>query len=261
LYKKESVAISDPWNYTLFEKDSITSTIYTSDSIVYFYNKFSTNYNNGIDTMLNQILVYKKSVCREMLEGVTEWEYLTPALSFGDTTVYNNNYLYWRKNNYYGLDTIGNESYQRIVIYWSGHIQDITDCKSSISVSDSDFEVYFNTLYGFSKELYFGWGLSIYEVIGGIIDGKKYGITDLPTSLPNGNSVNSLIIYPNPAQDFISINPAGRIYRYKICNLFGETMLDGISEGKNIDISRLGKGLYFMKINIESITYFKKFIK
>ena len=63
----------------------------------------------------------------------------------------------------------------------------------------------------------------------------------------------SFLVYPNPADDQISVTINGD---YRITNVFGQIMLTG-HESQNIDVSCLASGVYFL--NVDGII--RKFIK
>ena len=67
------------------------------------------------------------------------------------------------------------------------------------------------------------------------------------------NSLPEVKIYPNPANGHFFVENAVESEIY-IFNIKGEmiTSLDGNNEKQSIDISRLSKGLYFVKILDES---------
>lgn len=73
---------------------------------------------------------------------------------------------------------------------------------------------------------------------------------------------NSITIYPNPAQDILSLvsnNDLG-IIRYRIINTTGISIMEGLTESK-INISQLESGLYFILFEDKGIVTSNKFIK
>lgn len=76
------------------------------------------------------------------------------------------------------------------------------------------------------------------------------------------NHVNQLQVFPNPAQNSLSINlidnnNIGKIY---VFDLFGKLMQqhDGVSQ---IDVSKLSSGSYIIQVEVNDITYRVKFTK
>ncbi len=70
-----------------------------------------------------------------------------------------------------------------------------------------------------------------------------------------------LTIYPNPAKDMISIRSADNVIglNYRVLDVLGRTLLSGKFEDIEINVSKLGSGIYFLKIEEAGSSY--KFIK
>jgi len=84
--------------------------------------------------------------------------------------------------------------------------------------------------------------------------GSNIGISENSNTLP-------IIIYPNPASTTINISfPSNTNYQIQIINTFGEILLT-MQNQKSIDISQFPEGIYFIKIDQDNHTYFKKIIK
>jgi len=83
-------------------------------------------------------------------------------------------------------------------------------------------------------------------------------ITDNATGL-NNIGENSLLIYPNPAIDFITINTTESKYRVLIYNTDGILVQNQeVESDKLINISSLQKGVYVVKLNGVSVKLVKK---
>jgi len=91
-------------------------------------------------------------------------------------------------------------------------------------------------------------------------DGKQSTSPVLAITLPE-TAIN-IIIYPNPASDYINIETKGitikniNIYNSSKQNVYYENSYD-----ETINISNLPQGTYFMRISTESSVFVKKFIK
>jgi len=77
---------------------------------------------------------------------------------------------------------------------------------------------------------------------------------------------NELSAYPNPMQNFISIETKDARFlnqKYKIYNISGEAILEGklLNSNERIDISTFTNGTYLFVINIENSNYLLKLIK
>ena len=70
---------------------------------------------------------------------------------------------------------------------------------------------------------------------------------------------NRIQIYPNPAQDVLSIESQQPIESVKIYNLQGQLIKKDSSN--SVDVSQLTTGLYFAQVTVEGNTITKKFIK
>jgi hypothetical protein len=69
-------------------------------------------------------------------------------------------------------------------------------------------------------------------------------------------------IYPNPVKgSILNVEVSNlEVFKYKIVNIQGRTILSGISDGK-IDVSELDGGIYFIEVNDGDEIVAKKFIK
>ncbi|MEO5572368.1 MAG: T9SS type A sorting domain-containing protein, partial [Bacteroidia bacterium] len=76
---------------------------------------------------------------------------------------------------------------------------------------------------------------------------------------------NQLLIYPNPADDYIKVNcPAcQKKIKIEIVNPLGQLILskNNFDNYCTIDISHFSKGIYFLKVYSEQIIYSQKFIR
>lgn len=96
------------------------------------------------------------------------------------------------------------------------------------------------------------------------LEGNYNGIAELTTMSSVNNDVNiedKFQIYPNPSQQYISIDYNGLVNNIRILDLNGNQVLFNISSLKNIDISKLSSGAYILSFNIENRTFDRKFIK
>jgi hypothetical protein len=80
------------------------------------------------------------------------------------------------------------------------------------------------------------------------------------TGIKGFNNQNSLLLYPNPAKDFIVIETDLNYHSISIIDLTGKTVQLFNSLSK-IDITSLSKGIYFIKLIGEEKTIVRKFIK
>ncbi|HEY0047270.1 MAG TPA: T9SS type A sorting domain-containing protein, partial [Flavobacterium sp.] len=73
-------------------------------------------------------------------------------------------------------------------------------------------------------------------------------------------NTDTIVIYPNPATEQISISGVGEILQIEIFNILGSKVFDAKDTNK-VDISSLDSGVYLISIQTESGSGFKKFIK
>jgi hypothetical protein len=88
----------------------------------------------------------------------------------------------------------------------------------------------------------------------------SYTIGDCSTSISNNKEVPNVRIYPNPASDKITIKLPNEVDRFqaKLMNSLGQTVLQ--SQSKEIDVSGLSNGIYFLNIKTSTFEINKKVI-
>ncbi|MBN2746846.1 MAG: T9SS type A sorting domain-containing protein, partial [Bacteroidales bacterium] len=82
----------------------------------------------------------------------------------------------------------------------------------------------------------------------------------------SNNQKNQIVVFPNPATDFLNIinqNPSDIVESIEIYDITGSCVLrPNANEAQNITITTLSQGLYFVKIITESTAHFTlKFVK
>lgn len=87
-------------------------------------------------------------------------------------------------------------------------------------------------------------------------------VTSKATGVNNISEEQSVLIFPNPANEVINVLSAGEIYTYSIHNIFGQTISVGnLNQNESIDICTLPKGNYFIQFNSDKSRKTLKFIK
>ncbi|MEO6303129.1 MAG: ASPIC/UnbV domain-containing protein, partial [Bacteroidia bacterium] len=130
--------------------------------------------------------------------------------------------------------------------------------------------------------VHFGFGNAV--LMDSVIVNWPLGLTQTFTTLPTnnfyhlleGNAIvsitgikketnlqNEFMVFPNPVNDVLNIKAFNEgKYDYKIIASFGETVLNGKTEGNTtINILELKAGIYFMRINSDAKNYSYKIIK
>ncbi|MDP2685858.1 MAG: T9SS type A sorting domain-containing protein [Aequorivita sp.] len=98
------------------------------------------------------------------------------------------------------------------------------------------------------------------EALNGMVpDGTVYRFGPQQLSVEDFAAVD-FKIFPNPASDYLNIQTKASEYNFSIYNSLGQVMNANSVENR-IDISNLSNGIYFIKIETESGSATKKFIK
>jgi len=81
------------------------------------------------------------------------------------------------------------------------------------------------------------------------------------TSTSNLKDIENKIIFPNPVQDKLYLETTDHNWNYKIINLQGQQMMNGVYQD-GVDVAQLPSGIYFLQLQREG-DYFKaiKFVK
>ena len=158
---------------------------------------------------------------------------------------------------------------------WDISLCDYTDCYSGVPVSGTMTEITLANaqagIQGFLKltvghQGVFGEG----TVVMYVYDSNDYNRGDTvsyhlyyfdPLAVDENEASNSFEIFPNPANEYLKINKIGS-YSFDIINSLGVVVQTGQSEGtKEINISDLRSGLYFVSIEDgNGNTYSKRLI-
>lgn len=96
--------------------------------------------------------------------------------------------------------------------------------------------------------------------------GVETNLIGLPAGFsPEGdfNSEEDFILYPNPAQNYIQVEMVDIIVgtTYRIVNMLGQTISEGILSKDSISIDELQSGVYFMEVNDGEEVMIKRFVK
>ena len=106
-------------------------------------------------------------------------------------------------------------------------------------------------------------GLDIgYEYIGNAPDMGCYEY-GLPTNISD-NEIQELLIYPNPASDYLTVESAVNINVLSIFDISGKTIMNKKLSGENyvtIDISEFKAGVYFIVAHADNEIIMRKVMK
>ena len=108
---------------------------------------------------------------------------------------------------------------------------------------DGSIELFLNPFHGD-----YGWNHQDCEEI----------ITDIEEIVNN----EIISVFPNPTKNSVSIQNIEKGTAYKIFNISGEVLINGIiSESNEISMKGLSKGIYFIKLKNDNVLTIKKIIK
>ncbi len=88
-------------------------------------------------------------------------------------------------------------------------------------------------------------------------------IIDAGSSIEGKKEIGEILIYPNPAINEIQITFNSEVIHvtsYQIIDINGKIIKQGKLETRSIDISKLNKGLYLIRLNINDKIYCKKIV-
>lgn len=87
-----------------------------------------------------------------------------------------------------------------------------------------------------------------------------FTVSENITSINEVSKENNILIYPNPATNYISVINSNEIYYIELYNISGKLVFNSTNTQK-INISHLKSGVYMLKANTSNSTLVKKFIK
>ncbi len=84
---------------------------------------------------------------------------------------------------------------------------------------------------------------------------------EIITSAINISVLKDISIFPNPVLDVINLEGNLSDGYFQVINLNGIIEKEGVFQNSEIDVSKMNSGIYFLKIEAEENTYFKKIVK
>lgn len=85
----------------------------------------------------------------------------------------------------------------------------------------------------------------------------SYGI---PTNIPETTTNTNIVVFPNPATDYIQLQSTEQIKSIEIMNAMGQKVYTNVTKSNQIDCSKFTNGIYFIAIETEKSKLIKKFI-
>ena len=138
-----------------------------------------------------------------------------------------------------------------------------------------------NTVHGIESEARFGAAIGVSNDGNTVIGGSPFNdggtgditddrglvmvFTDISETLGTGeNTLNNIVIFPNPASSHFNINGLenGQNYELEIININGQIVkkYNEISNNKSLDISNIQNGVYFLRISNSENNFTQKLV-
>ena len=90
---------------------------------------------------------------------------------------------------------------------------------------------------------------------------SKHKLNSTTTSIADVEQ-HKVVVFPNPASTFITIDSKGNNFSYQVVNNIGKVVLAGISSKNNeqLDVSELSNGIYFLTISSNASFFSQKIV-
>jgi hypothetical protein len=175
-----------------YHVDSITYVFISNDSVYYDYIRTNYNHNGEVSHIGNNYKYHLRKNEGKIVKNLTSW--------FGHyKTYYQESEVFISSAIFYNIENGDTISYFKYEL--PGLMIDTIDC-FVFEVADIDLTVKFSTREGLIFEASYSWGENSTTLIGSIIDGVKYGTTEIPTIFKTIRN-EQINIYPNPVIDNI----------------------------------------------------------
>lgn len=218
-----------------YSVDTITAAFISPDSVRYDFIRTSYDKDWNISNTVNFYNYHLKKAEGRVVHNNTSWYGLMYNDFYPKAEIF---YLESLTIKIENNDTITFADYESTSL-----IIDTSDCMVEFIADYSSFA-------GFSTKagaVYYSNGFSSKTLIGSIINGVRYGDTEIKTSV--GNIVTDNIkVYPNPFFDHLIIDsPNNLVAQIEIYDTIGNLILEKETYGERIDLKELGNGLYVLK--------------
>ena len=183
-----------------------------------------------------------KERLRDGIVDIGAYEY------YKDTLIVNNDSLHLQASSIYWMHQSNiNDS----ILIDSVHLYNCTTNQTVLSVPLSNFN-------GSISPTVTGNYAIIYTYKGGCSDTtecKSITITPNTSGVEGIEISSSIYVYPNPAQNYITIEGLTTNTNYQIIDISGKIILSGkiLNDSKQLDVSTLINGIYFLKVDTNTI--------
>ena len=240
-----------------YQRDSITSSEITQDSVTYTSDGFYLNVDNSVTQYTGALKHYYRSDLAKFLNAAPNSRVLGtgPYFSGPDNMVWGTGQLHLSPATN-GIDTITSFAFGT-----DASTLDTTDCTFHSSW-DLGFGWSFDTRAGLNEYCTYFFGVNCTTLIASQIGGEQIG--DIALSINRSDaSEQSPWVYPNPATDrvFLRDEVLTSGATYAIYDGLGHQVKSGEISERGIQVQLLPKGLYVMHIIQGGRTIAARFVK
>lgn len=253
-FHERSADISYPETYS-YEIDTITNSIITADSVVYYAHKTTYSPAGVVGSSTGLLFRYIRSDYDKLFNAGTN------AMGL--------------KGWYDGLGFTG--SYETAIhpptldpivswtIAYPGIYLDTLNCEVQ-QVADIDYSCTLDTRVGYK---YFNYGdmqsFSVHTktLIGSVINGVPDGDFTLEVRNADQPELAAVVVYPNPVQEFLhaSLPTSSGPWQYEVLDALGRTVKSGMLRGGGMDVADLMEGSYLLRLRSGEWTSTARFVK
>ncbi len=251
----------DGWNlfdWTEYYRDSITSVMKTPDSVIYTYDRMVLDTDLVTTRYSNLSIKFFKSEFQNMLEAPSQWlglgnNMFGSAMSHHSVLIWNTGHLTIE------VDSLNGDTITSYTFLSDATSVDTTDC-AIYQTTDLYFSFHINSRAGITESCNYNFTGFCTRLIGSRINGVQNGnITlDLDENIPVDHQ--ELRVYPNPVSDVLFFDQSGE-GRYAVINQLGEVMLYGEYNQPFIEVDKLVKGVYIVRIEQMDKMYYSRFVR
>lgn len=226
--------------YTIYHKDSLTSSLITTDSVIYVFNRTTTGTGGSSSNVTFKF--FKRS-----LKGLTA----SSSIYIMENRIsFNNNGAYFGLLSETRSAYITNDSTVNRYYFYMGAEIDTSNCNLTFMM-DVGFDVTYNTYYGLKSYNIYGFSEYYHSIVGSTIDGVQLGMqwSNIIANVDEVEMKNQIHVYPNPSNDGnITIVHQG-ISQIEIFSMEGKLMLSkNVSDKNEFTEINLPKGFYFIQL-------------
>lgn len=234
-YENNNDNLQDP-DLSYIYKDSLTTIITTTDSIIYNVNRINDYYG-----VTQATYKFYKNKYDGFINLPTNWTTFDSEIPFDYMSF--SNPLAWRSDDLNYTNNVTTKNF-----YFDGTILDTFNCSEN-HFYDLGYSFSLNTKVGLSEYCTYNFGSTCNTVIGSIINGQLEGETYI--RLISSSQNQNVVLIENPVNKFLRLNfeNNGNI-SYKISTMQGFQVKNGLlhKNESSINIENLKTGLYILQL-------------